>query len=426
MITKAILFFAVFYILAYYTGIWGDIILKNTKEESTTHFRLSSGGCIVIICGMITCLAGSIFSAPATACACITIAAAVMAGSVGLAVGRKFGIKPVTFMRYRFADSDILFVPAAVIIALQIFSVSRFAFEGTGALRGMDIATKVYDSGILLPADPMMLLVGAFSRLMNIHPLAFIYNVLPATLILFYYICIYAVIRQVLDPGPERPVALIATTVLATWGYQSDFLIGATLLLKWYGIWVFILFGLLSVVAVILIRYLGILPDRRTEFRKEQPTDTEPDYLEEWDMNKHRIINARNLAIAFGILAVILVAAVFVLNNKINTLYDATVNLQTDLNNRCSVYEFTTDDGSTAGYLLRGSDGKLTFIGGGPAENAQALETFFEEHGSDIDTWYVYGDDEADSGAMRLLVLSERVDPQNVYVIDRKEVTDLK
>ena len=426
MITKAILFFAVFYILAYCAGIWGDIILKKTKAECTTLFRFSSGGCIIIICGMIICLIGSIFSAPATVCACITIGAGVTAGPAGLAAGKRFGIKPVTITRYRPAASDILFVPAAVIIALQIFSVSRFAFEGTGVLRGVDTATMIYDSGILSPADPMMLLVGAFSRLMNVHPLAFIYNVLPATLILFYYICIYGVIRQVLDPGPERPVAFIATTVLALWGYQSDFLIGATLLLKWYGIWVFILFGLLSVVAVILIRYLEILPDSRPAPREDRPTETDPDYLEEWDMNKHRIVNARNLAIALGILAVILVAAVFVLNNKINTLYDATVNLQTDLNNRCSVYEFTADDGSTAGYLLRGSDGKLTFIGGGPAENAQALEAFLEEHGSDIDTWYVYGDDEAGSGAMRLLVLSERVDPASVYVIDRKEVTDLK
>ena len=34
---------------------------------------------------------------------------------------------------------------------------------------------------------------------------------------------------------------------------------------------------------------------------------------EEWDMNKHRIINARNLAIAMGVLAALLIVVVIVL-----------------------------------------------------------------------------------------------------------------
>ncbi len=425
MITKAILFFVIFYALAYLTGIWGDIILNKTKGGGTVLFRLSAGGCIVMICGMLGCLIGGIFSAPTTLSACIAAAAVAATVISGFAAGIRCGVKPLGFSRPCFRAGDILFIPAALIIALQIFTVYRFAFEGTGVLSGIPAATRIYDSGTMYLADPMMMLIGLSGRLMHIHPLAFVYNVLPAPLILFYYICIYGVIRQVLDPGPERPVAFTAVTLLALWGYQSDFLIGATLLLKWYGLWVFILFGLANVVAVILIRYLEILPESIPQPAASQPADTDPDYLEEWDMNRHRIINARNLAIALGVLAVLLVAAVFVLNNKINTLYGATVNLQRDLNNRCSIYEFTTN-GTTAGYLLKGRDGKLTFIGGGSSENAGQLEQFLDEYGSDIDTWYVYGEDESGSGAMRTLVMSGYADPQKVYVIDTKEVTGLK
>ncbi|MBQ8970608.1 MAG: hypothetical protein IJ073_04765, partial [Lachnospiraceae bacterium] len=51
---------------------------------------------------------------------------------------------------------------------------------------------------------------------------------------------------------------------------------------------------------------------------------------EEWDM-KHKVINTRNLAIAVGVLFIVLVGTVFVLNRKINSLYTATVGLQESL-----------------------------------------------------------------------------------------------
>ena len=143
-------------------------------------------------------------------------------------------------------------------------------------------------------------------------------------------------------------------------------------------------------------------------------------------MKKHKIINARNLAIAIALLTVALLALVFVLNSKINSLHDVTAALQEDMDKRCGLYEFAPADGQTQGYLLKESDGTLTFIGGGPKENAEALKVFLAAYGDSITNWYVYGEDEENSGAMREVISSGAVDAQNIYVLDRKEIDDIK
>ena len=121
-----------------------------------------------------------------------------------------------------------------------------------------------------------------------------------------------------------------------------------------------------------------------------------------------------------------LIALVFVLNSKINSLHDVTAKLQEDMDKRCGLYEFKTDEGKTEGYLLEGSDGTLTFIGGGPEENAEALKAFFIMYGDSITNWYVYGDDDENAGAMRSLISSGAVNAQNIYVLDRKEIDTVK
>ncbi len=178
--------------------------------------------------------------------------------------------------------------------------------------------------------------------------------------------------------------------------------------------------GLLNMAAVILIRYF----ENRPKIREETGMEYGDDYSEEWDMQKHRIINARNLAIALGVLALALICIVFVLNSKINRLYDATVNLQTDMNSRSSIYEFTGDDGNTAGYLIKNSDGKFVFVGGGSRSNADALSEFFDRYGSTVSEWYVYGDDDENAGAMREMIDRSKVNVEKIYVIDREEMTE--
>ncbi len=417
--------FAVFFLASYFTGLWADIIMLRLRSECTVLYRISFGGCVLIALGMIVCFAGSLFGASSTVCICIyaVIAAALTVAAVPAACKRKISLFPFVMPRFHVYDS--LYLAVILLISVQIAGVFGYSFDNAGVLRGIPEAVKVFDSGVLAPADPMMLFTGSLSRIMNVHPLRFVHGCLAVPLILFYYLCTFEVIRVILPSDERRPVALLTVTLLAMWGYQSDFLLGAALLLKWYGIWVFVLFGLANVSAVILIRYLEMIPETVPVRDIEETEDEDPDQ-EEWDMKKHRIVNARNLAIALGVLAACLAASVFILNGKINRLYAATVNLQTDINSRCSIYEFIPESGQTEGYLITGSDGTVTFIGGGSSKNSGLLETFLDEHVNNINIWYIYGEDEESSGAMRALIHSGRVDPEKIYVIDREDVTGIR
>ncbi|MDO4188952.1 MAG: DUF6077 domain-containing protein [Lachnospiraceae bacterium] len=122
---------------------------------------------------------------------------------------------------------------------------------------------------------------------------------------------------------------------------------------------------------------------------------------EEWDMKKHKILNIRNMAIAFAALIVIFAAVVFVLNNKINSLYDATVMLEKAANTKMSVYEVTKDDGSIVMTLMISPEGTVIAVDGGGRENGDACYELISEYTDNVDKWYVYGDDEENKGAYR-------------------------
>ena len=95
------------------------------------------------------------------------------------------------------------------------------------------------------------------------------------------------------------------------------------------------------------------------------------------------------------------------------------------MNRRCSIYEFTPDGEETEGYLIRESDGKITFVGGGGAQNSDALRDFLDKYGY-VANWYVYGTDEDNAGAMYELISDQSVSPDNIYVIDRQEITGIR
>ncbi len=412
--TAGILFFVCFYLAALLTGSWGDVILDRLKAKRSPVFALAFGGCSVLAVSMAVCLAGAALSAKPSVCATVSVivtAALAAAGLMKKRAGTVHHEKP-----HMSTDDKVFAAIAAVSVLLQIVAVTVFRYGNSKALLCVPTATRIFESGRLEFGDPMMLFTGVVASILHMHPLRVIYVILPAVLITLYYLCLIEVICTVCR-GRSRIFALAALVMLNLWGYQSDVLIPLTLLISWYSAGVYIVHGLLGILAIILIRYF----EGKGEITQEDEIDD--DIPEEWDMKKHRIINARNLAIALGVLAVILAAAVVVLNNKINKLYDATVNLQTDMNGRCSIYEFTTSGGEKAGYLIKGSDGTMTFVGGGPADNADELAEFLDRYGNEITQWYVYGDDDADSGAMNKLTESAKVNVGKIYVIDRKEIT---
>ena len=410
--------FIVFYVISFVLGSWGDVLMKKLNRDPGWLFRLSFGGCILILAGMGAAFVsglmhlGVLSSAiiPATILTAIGVSGEVFHTRAGL----KMPLKPA-----RIKPSGVLAVAVSVIIvAAQIYGVMFYSFENVRAMEGFGIATKVFESGRVYPADPMMLFVGQIANLSGIHPLRLIYTILPATLISFYYVCYAALIYEV-TTGYRRFAAFITLALLNLFGYQSQVLIPATLLFAWSGTWVFVIHGLAATAAVILTACMKSLPEH-----KEEPRHDEDELSEEWDMKNHRIINARNLAIALGVLAIVLVGTIFVLNSKINSLYAATVNLQDDLNSRCALYEFAPSGGGVEGYLVKGSDGTLSFVGGGSSANADELGEFIGKFGTNVARWYVYGEDEASSGAMRTLTSNGTIDAGKVFVISADELTE--
>ncbi|MBR6159596.1 MAG: hypothetical protein IKQ40_04775, partial [Lachnospiraceae bacterium] len=411
MILKCTAAALIFIVISLAAGSWAVCLPGDMADRRIPlPLRFSVGGCLVILLSMLVCLAGAPFALSAQTAFGIMIAVLVFACIAGIAVERKKGIKagPVARLHIRIADI-VLIVIAVILFVIQVTVVLNFDFEQTGSLRCIPAATAVYDSGRLFMADPMMLLEGTLSYVTKIHPLIFICNMTAVPLLLLYYMC-YLSVAGCLLGGRSRIFAFIVTELLCIRGYQSEWMIPATLLMSWYGIWVFIVHGLLNI-AVIVIIYTAREKEaaRYRSWDFEEHEETQEDIPEEWDMKKHKIINARNLAIAIALLTVALLALVFVLNSKINSLHDVTVALQEDMDKRCGLYEFAPADGQTQGYLLKESDGTLTFIGGGPKENAEALKVFLAAYGDSITNWYVYGEDEENSGAMREVISSGAV-----------------
>ena len=410
--------FISFFAISFVLGSWGDMLMKKLRREPALMLRLSFGGCLLILTGMASAFICGLMHLGVRSSAIIATLIVLSLGVSGEALHTRAGCR-IALKPARIKLSGVMMTAFSVIIvAAQVYAVMFYSFENVRAMEGFGIATKVFESGRVYPADPMMLFVGQISNLSGIHPLRLIYTILPATLISFYYVCYAALIFEV-TTGYRRFAAFVTVAVLNLFGYQSQVLIPAALLFAWSGTWVFVIHGLAAVAAVILTACMKSLPERT-----EEPRHDEDELSEEWDMKKHRIINARNLAIALGVLALVLVGTIFVLNSKINSLYAATVNLQEDLNSRCALYEFVPSGGGVEGYLLKGSDGTISFVGGGSSANADELGQFIAKFGTTVTRWYVYGEDEASSGAMRTLTSNGTIDAGKVFVISTDELTE--
>ena len=310
------------------------------------------------------------------------------------------------------------------ITAIQLVGVCLYSYNQIEATRSIYIATSIYDGNPMYKGLSIMNMWGIASSLMNVHPLVFIYTVLPISMISFYYIGYYEVLMSMWDDDKEKSlISLIVVMLLQIWGYQSEKLLPVTMLFSWFSGWCFIIHGLLPFVLMMWLYYRKKHPKaiKNTDEVIDSMEEYE-DYQEEWDMKKHKIINARNLAIALGVLAVLLVAFVFILNNKINTLYESTVSLQEDLNNRCAIYEFSPNGSTVEGYLIKGTDGSLTMIGGGKSEYGESLYDFINQYGDGLDNWYLYGIDEDNIGGYSYCALNSGMSVDNVYVLNRTDI----
>lgn len=335
----------------------------------------------------------------------------------------------------------IITVIAILLIAVQIITLILFETNSGGNIHGLRGATAVYGRGKGLGLDGLMFFWGSICRLIGIHPLILVNSLLPLLIIPLYYCNYYVLLKRILKNETASVMGIVVLALLNIWGYQSVVLVPATLLLSYGLLPCFVVHGLLPMTLELIIGLEVVAAREEIEVENvvgnqiktgqdigndDAIDETDELYQEEWDMKKHKIVNARNLAIALGLLAVALVAVVFVLNNKINTLHDATANLQEDLYNRTRIYEYVSGTGQVEGYLIKGIDGKVTMIGGGAEENADSLADFIVQYGGNISEWYLYETDSKEMGAYAKCVLEKGINVDNVYVLNRTEIEGIK
>lgn len=438
-VLKIVIFTLVVYSFAYYLGgklIYAiDRIFKAPIPKNAT-LRIFTGGATIIFVGSLVCFLAGILKAPAQTSFAIALVLLVVAYAGLYLAERKEkqkGFVDCEIDKFTVDNKALIYILLlAAVICLQIVIVINCSFREIEPIRHIDVATKVYDSGYLVATSPIMNLWGCVSCVMGIHPLILIYTYLPAVTIILYYLGYFEVMRVLLDKNENATiVSLLFVAMLNIWGYQSQLLAPFNLLISWYTGDCYITGFLLPLIACIWIRVARYKASIRAIDRQEikalaKEDIYEEDYLEEWDMKKHKIINARNLAIAMVVMVIALVAVVFVLNNKINSLHDSTANLQRDLDSRCAMYEFSPTNGQVEGYLIKGSDGSLTVIGGGSAENADALMKLIDANvtNPEIDNWYLYSNEESDMGAYLMCAYQKGLNVKNVYVLEATSLTE--
>jgi len=307
-----------------------------------------------------------------------------------------------------------------LLVIMQVVLAVLFRSRITTSFDGIKYATAVFEGGSINIKSPFMTLVGLISRLTGLHPLIFASTVMALIMIPLAYYCYYLLIKSVFN-GEEAAgyISLYVICFVNIFGYQSDKMMPSMLLTGYFTGYALTL----HVILPLLARYL-IERSRKSDSGHAEIAESDEnndDYLEEWDMKKHPIVNARNLAIALGLVALMLIGFVYVLNNKINTLYDATAGLQNELSSSCKIYEYAPN-GEVIAYLIKNSDGSIVVVGGGDSSNAGGLCDFIRGFSDSVKEWYVYGEDEENSGACRNCIDINGLSVDNVYVIERTDL----
>ncbi|MBQ7587208.1 MAG: hypothetical protein IJT37_04190 [Lachnospiraceae bacterium] len=228
------------------------------------------------------------------------------------------------------AAGKILALSVLLLIALQIAAVILMAGEtpvNTGALAA---ALRAYSERRFIPEAPVMSIWAFVARICGMHPLTVIYCITPVILIPLYYLIYMLTAYKLFESPAHRWFMLLCICLLNMWGSQSEYMIPYTLLTGWYTGRAFIVHGILPFAAYLLADRCRI---EETEPPEEAGLEETDDYYkqEEEYMKNHKIINARNLAVALLLVVIMFIASVYIMNRKINSLYETTVNLQQEI-----------------------------------------------------------------------------------------------
>ena len=413
-------------------AIW-DIATKWLGHSERIGLKLYTGLISMILIGSIVHGVGGLISLPLSIAFVVMIfiyAFILLGGVITCRKKHKKILSGITLAHEKAGLCGVVTLALGiVVVVLQVAVVTGGQSKVSLAMKDVPLATQAYLSGGCVNGAAMMNLWGGISTFINEHPLTFIYCILPVVMFGCFYLGYYELAMKVLGQDVFKAgLVVISIGLLNIWGFQSEELIPVMMMFSWYTGWCFLVNGVLVLAPVVCMYYLdnkGSLASDNTIENDVAREENDEDYQEEWDMKKHKIINARNLAIALGVVAFMLVVFVFILNNKINMLHDATANLQNDLDKRTSVYEYVTKDGLSAGYLIKGKDGSLTMIGGGDESNADDLYDFLSEYGRDVTNWYLYDANAENNGACIKCIYEKGINVDNIYVLNRVEIEGL-
>ena len=281
----------------------------------------------------------------------------------------------------------ILWTIAIILVIAQVVVAAFYTLPADDAVSGLKYASKVYDTGRIVMTSPMMSLIGLIGRVFHIAPIKLALHVLPFIIIPLCYFA-YALLAKSLSDGPMTPTILIFTELLNMYGYQSDALSPCTLLLGWYRGEAVLIHLILPLLLALYIRWkepqeTGIAADIKTD-------------EDEWeDEMKHKIINVRNLSIAFAAFVIVALVAIFVLNRKINNLHEATISLQDVIEQKGEFIEFKGAVGdSFKGYIVIDGDDNVTVVFGGTYNDGEALMEVLANYENHVTSWYLEKDGE--------------------------------
>ena len=278
----------------------------------------------------------------------------------------------------------ILWILAILLLLLQVVIAAFYTKPVTDSLVGLKDATSVYEGGKIILSSPVMSLWGLIGRIGGILPIRLALDILPFIIIPLCYFAYVFLARTLFKESLKTPLTLVLTELLNIYGFQSEALSPCTLLLGWYRGEAILIHLVLPLLLAFYIRWRDKHP---------APERTYEEYPE--DEMKHKILNVRNLSIAFAAFAVIVLGAVFVLNQKINNLHNATISLQNIIEDKGEFIEFKGALGdSFKGYVVIDKDDNVTVIFGGNYDDGEALLDLLSKYDKKVTSWYLEKDGE--------------------------------
>lgn len=284
----------------------------------------------------------------------------------------------------------ILWIIAILLVVAQVIVAAFITVPVTDALLGLKDATFVYEGGRIVLTSPFMSCLGLFGRITGITPMKLALDILPIIVIPLCYFA-YGFLAKSLSEGLiKTPAILIFVELLNIYGFQSEALSPYTLLLGWYRGETLLIHLILPLILAFIIRWRDKHP--RPDKAAEEPEVNEDDPEDEM---KHKILNVRNLSIAFAVFVIIVIGAVFVLNKKINNLHEATISLQDIIESKGEFIEFKGALGDTfRGYIVIDADDNVTVVFGGRYDDGEALLEVLSQYGKHVTSWYLEKDGE--------------------------------